>query len=1085
MFQIDEGLIEDIVSDPQTYYKGRDYYRKNRVVELLYHPKDHHFQGKVKGSYLYQVEASFDDKGKFLKASCTCPAYDSFWGYCKHIAAVLLTIKEKNDKGRFQRRLLHSQTQEILEYFRNLQQEDKTPVQLEVTYEVERNYLCSGGLASYLSLRIGTAGQLYVVKNLREFMEKINDNEEIYFGKKFTFDPTLHKFQERDEKIIDLIQEIYQQDTFTHSSYDGGISSRLFHGKQVLLSPKTLKRFFNIVKEEKHLPWGSVKGNILGRQHHTLGIYEDELPISFELDQSSETMVLEIKEKGVLVPLVPEGDYFLTKMGICQVHEEQKKKLKPFLSLLGKGRGAALRVSKEEEESFLSEVYPILEEIAPVKIGENLEKSLYKPPFQGEVYFDKKGHEIRARLQWIYGEITLNPFSAIPKKDEKQRILMRDYKKEKQIIDFFEENEFHVRNEEVYLEEEVKIFEMLQKGFQELQQVCDIYYSEDFKHLEIKKPSSIRGAIGLNLEEDLLEFYFDIEDIEEEELKDILKSLKEKKKYYRLREGSFLHLREESLQGIQALLQQLELTEEDIQGKVLKIPKFKGLYVEELLRDMELDFIKRKKLFKKFIEDVREFEEVEYETPKSLQGILRNYQQQGFRWLKALSGYGLGGILADDMGLGKTLQVLSYLLSQKEEKGKEIALIVAPTSLVYNWLAEIERFTPQLSAIAVTGSKSERVEIIKNLDYYDIVVTSYPLLRRDIELYKNYDFQYCIIDEAQHIKNPASLNAKSVKEIKAQHRFALTGTPIENGLVELWSIFDFVMPRYLFSQHKFRNHFEAPIIKDKDEEALRDLGKLIKPFILRRLKKDVLQELPEKIESKMVAELTAEQRKLYLAYLREIKGEIEEEIREKGLEKSQIKILAGLMRLRQICCHPSLFIENYEGDSGKMELLEEVMRASLEGGHRILLFSQFTSMLKIIEERLKLEGIDYYYLDGSTPIKERGEMVQIFNEGKGRVFLISLRAGGTGLNLTGADTVIHFDPWWNPAVEEQATDRVYRIGQKNKVQVMKFITKGTIEEKIFKLQEKKKEMIEAVIQPGETMLSKISPEELMELLRHY
>ncbi|SNS62786.1 SWIM zinc finger [Anaerovirgula multivorans] len=861
MFQIDEALIEDIVSDSKTYYKGKDYYKKNRVVELLFHPKDHHFQGKVKGSYLYQVEASFDSHGKFLEASCTCPAYDSFWGYCKHIVAVLLTIKEKNEKGRFQRRIPQSQAQEILEYFRNLQQEDKTPVQLEVTYEVQRDYDNKGCLASYLSLRIGS-DRLYVVKNLKEFMAKFHENEEIYFGKKFTFDPMLHKFHEEDEKIIDLIQEIYQHDTFTHSNYYGSSSSRLFHGKQVALSSKTLKRFFHIAKEGNFFLRGGIKADILGRKHPTLWIYEGNLPISFELDQSGETMVLNVKEKGVLLPLVPEWDYFLTKQGVCRVFEDQKKKLMPFFSLLGKGQNISLRVSKEEEESFLSEVYPIMEEIAPVKIGERLEKSLYKPPFQGEVYFDKKDNEIKARLQWIYGDMIVNPFSANPKEDEKRRILMRNFKKEKQVIDFFEENEFKVRNEEIYLEEEGKIFEMLQKGFQELQQVSDVYYSEDFKAMEIKKTSSIKGGIRLNTEEDLLEFHFGIEGIEDKELRDILKSLKEKKKYYRLKEGSFLPLEEEALSGIEVLMQQLDITEKDIQEKIIKIPKFRGLYVEELLKDNGLDFIKRNRSFKKFVEDVKEFEEVEYEVPQQLQGILRNYQHQGFRWLKILSHYGLGGILADDMGLGKTLQILSYLSSQKEEKGKETALIVAPTSLVYNWLGEIEKFTPELSAIAVAGNKREREEILKNLHDYDIVVTSYPLLRRDIELYEDYSFRYCIIDEAQHIKNPSSQNAKSVKDIKATHRFALTGTPIENALIELWSIFDFVMPGYLSSQHKFKKHFEVPIIKDKDEKALRDLGKLLKPFVLRRLKKDVLQELPEKTESKMVAELTAEQKKV-------------------------------------------------------------------------------------------------------------------------------------------------------------------------------------------------------------------------------
>jgi SNF2 family DNA or RNA helicase len=289
------------------------------------------------------------------------------------------------------------------------------------------------------------------------------------------------------------------------------------------------------------------------------------------------------------------------------------------------------------------------------------------------------------------------------------------------------------------------------------------------------------------------------------------------------------------------------------------------------------------------------------------------------------------------------------------------------------------------------------------------------------------------------------------------------------------------MPGYLLSHNKFGIQYERPIIKKQDKKALKELSKHIRPFILRRMKKDVLKELPPKIESKMIAELTKEQKKVYLAYLQQVKGEIAQEMKEKGFEKMHIKILAALTRLRQICCHPGVFLENYTGDSGKMQLLEEILQETLESGHRVLLFSQFTSMLQLIELQLKKQKIDYFYLDGSVPAQKRGEMVRSFNEGTGQIFLISLKAGGTGLNLTGADTVIHFDPWWNPAVEDQASDRAYRIGQKNAVQVMKLITQGTIEEKIYKLQQKKKRMNESVIQPGETLLSKMDEKEIREL----
>ena len=447
--------------------------------------------------------------------------------------------------------------------------------------------------------------------------------------------------------------------------------------------------------------------------------------------------------------------------------------------------------------------------------------------------------------------------------------------------------------------------------------------------------------------------------------------------------------------------------------------------------------------------------------------------------MKTLSNYGFGGILADEMGLGKTIQMIAFLLSEKKEKGQEPSLVIVPTSLVYNWEDEVKRFAPSLKTLVVVGTKEERNNLIDDVEDYDLVITSYPLVRKDVEEYRAFTFRHCILDEAQHIKNHGSLNAKSVKNINAKKYFALTGTPMENSLSELWSIFDFLMPGYLLSHGKFSEKFEKPIARDHDNAKLKDLNNHIKPFILRRLKKEVLKELPDKIEQKIVVEMTTEQKKLYLAYLQAIKGELDDEISTKGYNKSHIMILAGLTRLRQLCCHPSVFVEGYKGGSGKLDSLEEIVSEAIEGGHRILIFSQFTTMLGRIRELLESKKIHCLYLDGSTPVLERGELVRDFNRGVGDVFLISLKAGGTGLNLTSADMVIHFDPWWNPAVEDQATDRAHRIGQENTVQVIKLITKGTIEEKIFQLQEKKKEMIDKVITEGETLISKLSEDEIM------
>ena len=413
-------------------------------------------------------------------------------------------------------------------------------------------------------------------------------------------------------------------------------------------------------------------------------------------------------------------------------------------------------------------------------------------------------------------------------------------------------------------------------------------------------------------------------------------------------------------------------------------------------------------------------------------------------------------------------------------------IVVCPSSLSLNWQNEIKKFTKDLSSIVIHGNAGERKRQIKSIPNYDITITSYDLLKRDIEIYKEqkYEFQYIIADEAQYIKNNNTQNAKAIKELNAKTRYALTGTPIENSLSELWSIFDFIMPGYLFSYRKFKELYEMPIVRDEDKLAMKKLKMLIEPFILRRIKKEVLTELPDKTITILNNEMDEEQQKIYLSYLQNAKQEAMSEISVNGFEKSQIKILALLMRLRQICCHPSLFLNDYKGQSSKLNQCIEVVKDAVESGHKILLFSSYTAMFPMIEKELKKEKIEYYKLTGQTKVGERIKLVDEFNENENlKVFLISLKAGGTGLNLIGADMVIHYDPWWNLSAENQATDRTYRIGQKKNVQVYKLITKNSIEEKIYEMQERKAKLIDNMLSTKETFLNKLSKEEIMELFK--
>jgi len=470
--------------------------------------------------------------------------------------------------------------------------------------------------------------------------------------------------------------------------------------------------------------------------------------------------------------------------------------------------------------------------------------------------------------------------------------------------------------------------------------------------------------------------------------------------------------------------------------------------------------------------------------------VLRPYQKDGVRWLHKLRANGFGGILADEMGLGKTLQALAHISltrnAKPETRNSELGtrnlphLVVCPTSLVFNWQAEAAKFAPHLRVLVLQGS--DRHGLFSRLTDYDLVITSYALIRRDADAYRPLEFDTVILDEAQHIKNRQSQNAQAVKSIRCRHRLVLTGTPMENSVLDLWSIFDFLMPGYLGSATDFRERYELPLSKGRDPVLQDRLSRRVRPFLLRRLKRDVAPELPAKLEQISFCELTADQRAVYQQVLEAGRNEVLAAVGKEGFAKSRMVIFTALLRLRQICCDLrllSLDAAKIKEPSGKLELFGELLEEIIDGGHRALVFSQFTTMLDLLGERLAAESIDFCRLDGST--KDRGAVVRAFQAGGAPVFLISLKAGGVGLNLTAADTVVHFDPWWNPAVEDQATDRAHRIGQRRVVTSYKLITRDTVEEKILKLQQKKRDAIQAVFGDETALTEALTWEEVQEL----
>jgi superfamily II DNA or RNA helicase len=619
----------------------------------------------------------------------------------------------------------------------------------------------------------------------------------------------------------------------------------------------------------------------------------------------------------------------------------------------------------------------------------------------------------------------------------------------------------------------------------------DLFIPDDLVDVQVRSSSlqaNARVSSGVDWLSLRLTFESDGIAVTQDEL---ARCLAEGRRYVRLSDGSFAKLDPEKVKAV--LLRQAEiLATSGAQGG--KLPLSQAGRIQELLEQVGKAQVSdgAKDLFKK-LQDIDEIKVVK--KPRNLKAQLRPYQEQGYQWLHFLHDIGSGGILADDMGLGKTVQTIALLLAVKtlrerdakdakeDESGPPFkALIVAPTSVVTNWERELDKFSPSLKHIVWHGS--ERKERTDELSEADVVITSYALLRRDEELLAKLHLTYAILDEAQNIKNPLSATARAAKRLKAQRRLALSGTPIENRLSEIWSIFDFVSPGLLGPLDKFEERYARPIDAG-DAKAAARLRATIHPFILRRTKSEVAKDLPEKIESDQFCELTGEQSSLYGAVLKEVRAQVMGEVERQGLAKSQLQILAGLTRLRQAACDPRLLglpREFGDEDSGKLVALRELIQTSIEGGHRVLVFSQFVSMLTLIRRAMEQDGVKYEYLDGST--KDRQACVQNFQREDGPpVFLISLKAGGAGLNLTAADTVIHFDPWWNPAVEDQATDRAHRIGQTKVVTTYRLIAKGTIEEKILELGGKKRELVGAVLSEDAGGAKKLTKGDLEELFR--
>lgn len=1071
--------IAAAATNKKTYERGVEYYDQRRISNLIVKKEPNsprtHISADVQGSKAsYDVEMTLDENGGLVSHYCDCPAFYSYEGCCKHVVAVLLQY--------YYRRILENEQPVNHSLQRDLQT-DSLSQQMIKKYS-EKLINGAVALASQKKARLSPAlefdkygrlslslsvghERMYIVKDIGKFYSDMCYGTVVDYGAKLKLLHDENAFEEKSKPLLRFFMNKYRE----LSAYFGGMPySAITDKRSLFLSPRAFDEFFELYEgREVSLNFGVFDRSLIP-------FVNMDPNITLHVQKSGNAFDLALTPLPQMYVMGERCQYLLLDSGLYRCSADYTKATSTLFSSFIQKKGP-LTVGLRDMGTLCSNVLGTVGDYVHVEADENELTIYYPAELTAKLFLDMPAEGlVTGNLIFCYGTVE------IPAMKETKTAFQRDIKGEllsqSLVNKYFEA--YDPEHEFMFMQDDDRIYLLFSDGIAEMSGCMEIYTTDRIKQISIKKPPAVQ--IGVKLHGNLIDLTFDTGEFPPEELASLLTSYRQKKRYHKLRDGSFIDLQNTPLSGVSKLADGLGLSEKELASGEATVPKYRAMYIDGMIKASPDINSERDGEFRSMVRDIKDVDDSDIQPPESLSHILRNYQKTGFRWLRTMGRYGFGGILADDMGLGKTLQAIAYLLSCKAENdGKILALIVCPTSLVLNWQSEIQRFSPTLSSIVISGSAQQRRELIEQINDYDTVITSYDLLKRDVELYGEYEFDCQIIDEAQYIKNSVTQNARAVKEIQSAQRFALTGTPVENSLAEIWSIFDFLMPGYLYSHARFKQKYELPIVKGGDEEALANLKNMLSPFILRRLKSNVLKELPPKTESELFAALDGEQSKLYAANLAQIRLQLTSQFERQGYSSSKVMVLAMLTRLRQICCDPSLCYENYAGESAKLNLCLDLLESCVAAGHKVLVFSQFTSMLSILESRLDVMGISYYVLKGSTPKEERASLTSRFNSDKTNVFLISLKAGGTGINLTGADIVIHYDPWWNVSAQNQATDRAHRIGQKNSVQVYKLIAKDTIEEKILKLQRDKMKLADSVITDGEGIISKMSRDEIMAL----
>lgn len=898
-----------------------------------------------------------------------------------------------------------------------------------------------GGGVWVVRFKIGN-DKLYYIKNIGELLWNIDQKQFKKYGKQLAFSHNYDLFDQDSQKIIEFMRRM---------NFDDEMHNEYFRKGMIILDEYSFDDCYELCND--------ISSDCYDFEFNEV---KDKFKININLNEFND-YTIEIDNDTLDYEISNKRFWYAAKQHINVIDVSECRSLIELYTYLSR---ASLSLNKANLEKFL--VNFILPNHELIEIDSNCELPTFLDVDYLQVYADMNdlGQIEISTICYLEDGTYIKGFNNdgyVPYELSKITTYILEYG--------FQVREDHVAIHDV---KDNQAISFVSEGLKYLKNDCEVFISESLMNM-IKK-RSVSMSVGVKMNNGLLELNISSENLSSKEIVDVLKAYRRKKKFYRLKDGTVLNLEDRTLDEANQMLEELSVEVKDLKNGQIKVQPYRSFHLKnasDQAKNLVFDF---RDDYRAYLKSLERESNKEIEIPDAYQEVLRDYQKDGFRWLKRMNQLNFNPILADDMGLGKTLQVIALLDSEKSKK--HCSLVVTPSSLLYNWDDEIKKFAPDLKAICISGNANIRKACLDEYQNYDVVITSYDYLKRDIDLYQDKSFYYMIIDEAQYIKNLKSKNAQSVKLINAKHRLALSGTPIENSLAELWSIFDFLMPGYLFNYNYFLNHYEKPIVINQDDEASERLKKLVEPFILRRVKDEVLNELPDKSEHVYPIRFSDEEEKLYHANLMQVNKEVQASLKD---DNARFEILALLTKLRQICCEPRVLYENIETPSSKLKATLDLLRNLKASKQKVLLFSSFTSVLDLIADELSKENFSYAMISGSVSKEKRRELVNEFQDGKYDVFLISLKAGGTGLNLTKASAVIHFDPWWNVSAQNQATDRAYRIGQDQKVSVYKMIMKDSIEEKIQVIQAKKKSLADAFVEGNETNIHNMTIDDIVSL----